>query len=116
MAYSEAVRTWEIKAESDGQILVVELLKGISPAYRLTVETEKVLETLPATVKIETPHALDSSHCRDSGLGRRRLQVDSLLIVSRRQGCTMSTLRTRGTRRIRRSYRGCRTPRQGEFG
>ena len=62
----DSIRTWEIKEENGGQILVVELLKGISPAYQLTVETEKMLETLPATVKVETPHALDVK--RETGL------------------------------------------------
>jgi len=87
----EAIRTWEIKSDNplipslspsdaekvaklgegnaarDGeQILVVELLKGMSPAYRLTVETEKVLDALPITAKVETPHALDVK--RETGL------------------------------------------------
>jgi len=45
--------------DNDGQILVVELLKGVSPGYKLVVETEKTIETLPETFRIETPHALD---------------------------------------------------------
>ncbi len=75
----DAIRTWEIKEENGGQILVVELLKGISPAYRLTVETEKVLETLPATVKIETPHALDVK--RETGLAALRGAEELVLSV-----------------------------------
>jgi hypothetical protein len=42
------------------------LLKGISPAYRLTVETEKSLEALPVSARVETAHALDVK--RESGL------------------------------------------------
>jgi hypothetical protein len=62
----DSIRNWEIKEEKGGQILAVELLQGVSPAYRLTVETEKALETLPATVKAEIPHALEVK--REAGL------------------------------------------------
>lgn len=51
----EFIRTWEIKDDT----LILDLLKGVSPAYKLTVETEKVLGKLPATAKVEIPHALD---------------------------------------------------------
>ncbi len=61
----DSIRTWELK-QADGEILVVELLKGVSPNYRLAVETEKVLEKLPASVPVETPHALDVK--RETGL------------------------------------------------
>jgi type II secretory pathway pseudopilin PulG len=62
----EAIRTWEIRNENGGQTLVADLLKGVSPAYRLTVETEKILEALPATVKVEIPRALEVK--RETGL------------------------------------------------
>jgi hypothetical protein len=74
----EGLRTWEIKAGStsglppasavrtDEQVLVVDLVKGVSPAYRLSVETEKVLDKLPATVKVEIPRALEVK--RETGL------------------------------------------------
>jgi hypothetical protein len=75
----EAIRTWEIKNENGAQILSVELLKGISPAYRLTVETEKVLETLPSTTKIEVPHALDVK--RETGLIALRGSEELVLSV-----------------------------------
>lgn len=75
----EAIRTWEIKSENGAQILAVELLKGISPAYRLTVETEKVLETLPSAVKIEVPHALDVK--RETGLVALRGSEELVLAV-----------------------------------
>ena len=65
------IRTWEIKngengANFPGQILVVDLLKGMSPAWRLTVETEKSLDALPVSVAVEVPHALDVK--RETGL------------------------------------------------
>jgi hypothetical protein len=41
------------------EILVVELLKGVSPGYRLTIETEKSIDTLPDSLAVETPQALD---------------------------------------------------------
>lgn len=75
----EAIRTWEIKEENGTQILAVELLKGISPAYRLTVEIEKVLEALPTSVKIETPHALDVK--RETGLVALRSAEELVLSV-----------------------------------
>jgi hypothetical protein len=62
----ESIRTWEIKSENGEQILLVELLKGVAPSYRLTVETETMLEALPTTAKVETPHALDVK--RETGL------------------------------------------------
>jgi hypothetical protein len=60
------IRTWEIKNENGRQILVVDLLKGIPLGWRLTIETEKVLDALPANVAVETPHALDVK--RENGL------------------------------------------------
>jgi type II secretory pathway pseudopilin PulG/uncharacterized membrane protein (UPF0136 family) len=62
----EHLRTWQIKsgassgpaAESE-QILTVELIKGVSPSYRLTVETERALDPPPSSVAVKLPHALD---------------------------------------------------------
>ena len=48
------------------QILIVDLLKGVPLNWRLTIETEKVLDALPADVAVETPHALDVK--RENGL------------------------------------------------
>jgi len=62
----DAIRTWQAKEDGASQILVVELLKGISPNYRLTVETEKTIEKLPEVFILETPHALDVK--RETGL------------------------------------------------
>jgi hypothetical protein len=61
----QGIRTWEIKSEGS-QVLVVDLIKGASPAWRLTMEAEKALDTLPASVSVEAPHALDVK--RETGL------------------------------------------------
>jgi prepilin-type processing-associated H-X9-DG protein len=55
----EGIRTWEIKKENGAQVLVVDLLEGMSSSWRLTVETEKNLDALPASMAIEVPHVLD---------------------------------------------------------
>ncbi|MFO1487332.1 MAG: hypothetical protein U1F65_02530 [Verrucomicrobiota bacterium] len=61
------LRTWEIRERTaEGDILLVDLLKGVSPAWRLTVETERALEPLPASVDVAIPHALDVK--RETGL------------------------------------------------
>ncbi len=62
----EWIRVWELNEEGREQILTVDLLKGVSPGYRLTVETEKVLDKLPATVRVEVPHVMDV--IRETGL------------------------------------------------
>src|SRR6185503_5102461 len=60
-AVPAGVRTGQAKgSDSDqDQVLVVELLKGVSPGYRLTIETEKSIDALPASIALETPHALE---------------------------------------------------------
>jgi hypothetical protein len=45
--------------QGEGDILIVELLKGVSPNYRLMVETEKTIDKLPDNFAVETPHALE---------------------------------------------------------
>ena len=76
----ESIRSWDVTASAApprnpgrdgaptaaGAILNVELLKGISPGYRLTIETEQLLGTLPAQLRLDTPHALDVK--RETGL------------------------------------------------
>src|SRR5206468_7042342 len=44
---------------NEGGLLVVELLKGVSPGYRLTIETEKTIDILPDNFAVETPQAMD---------------------------------------------------------
>jgi hypothetical protein len=55
-----------LKTEGGIEVLNVDLLKGVSPGYRLTLETERVLEKLPATVAVEIPRALDVK--RETGM------------------------------------------------
>ena len=77
----ESIRTWVTKEEGGEPILVVELLKGMTPNYRLTVETEKALDALPAATKVETPHALDVK--RETGLVALRADEELEFTVSR---------------------------------
>ena len=49
----EGIRTWELLTEAGAETLVVDLLKGVTANWRLTIETEKSLGALPATVKVE---------------------------------------------------------------
>ena len=99
------IRTWEIKdaqgartagsarssiteppladsaVRAPDQILVVDLLKGVSPAWRLTVETESALDALPAGVAVKVPHALDVK--RETGLvGLRSAEELGLTVES----------------------------------
>lgn len=62
----DGIRTWEIKDDNGAQTVVVDLLKDISSAWQLTIETEQALETLPANVAIDVPHAADVK--RETGL------------------------------------------------
>jgi hypothetical protein len=78
------IRTWEIKNENGRQILVVDLLKGIPLAWRLTIEMEKVLDALPANVAVETPHALDVK--RENGLVALRSAEELALSVESASG------------------------------
>lgn len=55
----DGIRTWQTQNENGEQILVVDLLQGASSSWRLTVEMEKNLGNLPASVAIDAPHALD---------------------------------------------------------
>ena len=62
----ELIRVWELNDDAGGQVLTVDLVKGVSPGYRLTVEMEKILDKLPASAKVETPHVMDV--IRETGL------------------------------------------------
>jgi type II secretory pathway pseudopilin PulG len=79
----EFIRTWDVKDEA-GPVLAVELIKGVTPEYRLTVETETVLGALPATVAVETPHALDVK--RETGVVALRSDEDLELSVESAEG------------------------------
>ena len=78
------IRTWEIKNENGRSVLDVDLLKGVSPGWKLTVETEKVLTALPADVAVETPHALDVK--RENGLVALRGGEELALSVASASG------------------------------
>ncbi|MBE0541174.1 MAG: type II secretion system protein [Verrucomicrobia bacterium] len=80
---ANGLRTWEIKEDTAGQVLVVELLKGIPQNWRLTVETEKPLDALPASVAVELPHALDVK--RETGLIALRGAEELGLVVESAQ-------------------------------
>jgi type II secretory pathway pseudopilin PulG len=77
----ESIRTWSTKEENGETVLVVELLKGVTPNYRLTVETEKSLDALPATAKVEMPHALEVK--RETGLLALHAEDELELTVGR---------------------------------
>ncbi|MSU58863.1 MAG: hypothetical protein EXS35_11980 [Pedosphaera sp.] len=77
----ESIRTWSTKEDGGETVLMVELLKGVTPNYRLTVETEKSLDALPATAKVEMPHALDVK--RETGLLALRAEDELELTVGR---------------------------------
>jgi type II secretory pathway pseudopilin PulG len=64
----ESIRTWQLQPQTNaaGGLLVVDLLKGVSPDYKLSIETEKILDNLPAAVPVETPRVLDVR--RETGL------------------------------------------------
>jgi len=77
----EAIRTWTTREENGGQLLLVELLRGVSPGYRLTVETEHALAPLPATALVTLPHALEVK--RETGLIALRTDDEIELTVER---------------------------------
>ncbi len=84
----ESIRTWQLEARKDrspasGDILVVELLKGVSPKYKLSVETEKTLDTFPATTALEIPRALEVK--RETGLVAARSNEELSLTVDHAQ-------------------------------
>jgi hypothetical protein len=75
----EWIRTWEIITEGGVETLVVDLVKGVSPGWRLTVETEKVLGSMPATVGIAVPHAAEVK--RETGLVAVRSTEETAIAV-----------------------------------
>ncbi|MBI5801701.1 MAG: hypothetical protein HZA92_13390 [Verrucomicrobia bacterium] len=75
----EGIRTWELLTEAGAETLVVDLLKGVSANWRLTIETEKPLPTLPATVKVEVPIVQDVR--REAGLVAVRGAEETSLAV-----------------------------------
>ena len=78
------IRTWETGNENGAQVLIVDLLKSVSPSWRLTIETEQVLDALPANVVVGTPRALDVK--RESGLVALRGTEELALSVESASG------------------------------
>lgn len=78
------IRTWTMTNENGGQILVVDLLKGASPSWQLTLELERNLDALPASVAIAVPHPLDVK--RETGLIGLRSSDDLGLSVESASG------------------------------
>ncbi|HXR08416.1 MAG TPA: hypothetical protein VN765_13850, partial [Candidatus Acidoferrum sp.] len=66
----EFIRTWQLQeadaAAGGGEVLTVDLLKGVSPNYKLSIETEKILDAFPVTAAVAVPHALEVK--RETGL------------------------------------------------
>lgn len=72
------IRTWTIDRVAQAgivaegtpavgtDVLSIELVKGVSDEYRLTVETEKILDALPSITPVEIAHVLDIR--RETGL------------------------------------------------
>ncbi|MBI3418071.1 MAG: hypothetical protein HY043_22505 [Verrucomicrobia bacterium] len=54
----EFLRSWDC-ADTNRNVLVVDLLKPISPSVRLVIETERPIEQLPADARVLLPRALD---------------------------------------------------------
>jgi hypothetical protein len=75
----EGIRTWELMTEGGTEVLSVDLLKGVTANWRLTIETEKSLGALPATVKVEVPIVQDVR--RESGLVAVRGAEETSLAV-----------------------------------
>ena len=62
----DQIRNWELKTDNGAPVLVVTLSKGVSPTWRLAVETESALAALPASATVALPHALGVK--RETGL------------------------------------------------
>ncbi|MCW5551090.1 MAG: type II secretion system protein [Verrucomicrobiae bacterium] len=81
---ANGLRTWEIRADPEGQLLVVELLKGVPQNWRLNLELEKPLETMPATLTVDLPHAQNVK--RETGMIALRGAEELGLVVESAQG------------------------------
>ena len=81
----EFIRTWQLQepeaGAGGGQILTVDLLKGVAPAYKLSIETEKILDPFPVTAAVAVPHALEVK--RETGLVAARMGDELSLSVER---------------------------------
>ncbi len=78
----ESIRTWDLREDAAGPVVAIELLRGVSPAYRLALETESPLPPLPARIGLALPRPLDV--VRETGvIGLRGSEEVELLSESR---------------------------------
>ncbi|HEV2329453.1 MAG TPA: LamG-like jellyroll fold domain-containing protein [Verrucomicrobiae bacterium] len=60
------IRDWQVTNENGAQILVVNLLQGVSQSWRVSIDLEKKLDVLPAELSVAVPHAVGVQ--RETGL------------------------------------------------
>ncbi len=78
----ESIRTWDLREDAAGPLVAIELLRGVSPAYRLVIETESPLPALPARIRLALPRPLEV--VRETGvIGLRGSEEVELLSESR---------------------------------
>ncbi|NQU11382.1 hypothetical protein HQ590_11360 [bacterium] len=79
----ELIRTWKVDGTDPEQVLVVELIKGVTPAYKLTVETETALpaDRVGKPLAIVVPRALEVT--RETGWVALRSAEELTLAVER---------------------------------
>ncbi|HEV2456383.1 MAG TPA: type II secretion system protein, partial [Verrucomicrobiae bacterium] len=51
------IRDWQVATENGAATLVVNLLEGVSQSWKLNVELEKNLDSLPVVLSVAVPHA-----------------------------------------------------------
>lgn len=79
----EQLRSWDLTG-ADRDVLVVDLVKPVSPTVRLAIDTERPLDPLPAAVSVRLPEALDVK--RQTGLVAVRATDDVGLTLGRTAG------------------------------
>ncbi|MEI8122613.1 MAG: hypothetical protein WCI20_11210, partial [bacterium] len=83
----DSIRTWKL----EGQTVSVQLAKGMTPDYRLTLETEKTdvpgvtpgAQVISPRIKIEIPHATDAK--RETGLVALKTGEEFGLVIETQQ-------------------------------
>ncbi|MBX3745249.1 MAG: hypothetical protein KF833_08045 [Verrucomicrobiae bacterium] len=77
--HGQAIRTWDLT--DDGSELRVELLQPVTDRYALALETERPIDSPPASLRVELPQALDVR--RQSGVLGLLATDDVSLVVER---------------------------------
>jgi hypothetical protein len=72
----DQVRTWKVEAN----VVTVEFVKAMTATFRLTIESERLLEAAPVTVAVETPRVLDVN--RETGLVGLASSEELALVVT----------------------------------